>query len=309
IREAVDDAASRAVWARYAGWAKVATVAVAGLVVGLAVAAELGRGDGGEAPVRAGGRALVAVAPPAAPAIRPAASEGGARVALAEGDWLEAEGTARTIVAFGRHEIRLAPHTRVKASRWARDKVRLELASGEVRCDVNRAAGEGVFEVRSGDVGVRVLGTVFTVRREGEGSVFVSVSRGRVGVTDGAGAVREVAAGESLVVVGAEAAAAPLPEGGAEVEVARKAPKPSRADRRPRRGGRRVIRIEVPDQEMAPTDPAAGVDVRASLGAIEAAIDRDNCVAAVKALDALERAVGAKRIGARGAALRARCAK
>ena len=61
----------------------------------------------------------------------------------------------------------------------------VSLARGEAYFDVRHDAAHP-FVVSSGNGLVRVLGTAFTVRRQDDGSVTVTVARGRVQVTSGA---------------------------------------------------------------------------------------------------------------------------
>jgi len=64
---------------------------------------------------------------------------------------------------------------------------RVTLARGEAYFDVTHEA-DRPFVVRAGDGEVRVLGTAFSVRRDGDGAI-VTVARGRVQVNDGSAPV------------------------------------------------------------------------------------------------------------------------
>ncbi|PKN58272.1 MAG: hypothetical protein CVU56_06415 [Deltaproteobacteria bacterium HGW-Deltaproteobacteria-14] len=166
--------------------------------------------------------------------------------------------------------------------------------AGAVTCDVNRAVDEDVFEVVSGDVTVHVLGTIFTVARGGDGATRVAVERGRVGVVEGAGAMREVSAGESATFGDpTEARTDELPD-------------EPRGARRGGHHGPRVIQIDVPDQRMDASSD--GWTASRAFKAIVKAIDDGNCRAAMKALDAAIDASRAAPIPAGDVAkLRARC--
>jgi|GEM_PF-3312337 len=304
IREGIDRGiADRRPWLRTA---LVTAAAAAAIVVAFAIV----QGGQGSDVGRASALALDEVSQPTAPQVaivQPApapdlapapeilaAAEGGVGLTVASGDVLEAGDAARTIDAFGRHHVTIAADSAVRVIDWRSDKLALEVVSGEVTCDVNRAQGEDVFEVRSGDVTVRVLGTIFTVARDDAGATRVAVSRGRVGVIEGTGAMREIAAGESVEIAATTAQA----ERDAVVE-----PRVRRAPR-----GQRVIQIDVPDQQM--DGSAAEVAWTSSLAyqAIVSAIDAGNCEAAMKALDAAVEASRRSPIPAGAVTkLRARC--
>ncbi|MFZ5471836.1 MAG: FecR domain-containing protein [Myxococcota bacterium] len=76
-----------------------------------------------------------------------------------------------------------------------------ELEAGRARFAVEQ--GQGVFEVRAGEVRVTVLGTVFAVERKKEGAALVGVHEGRVRVKANNEVV--LAAGEETTVSGGEA--------------------------------------------------------------------------------------------------------
>ena len=311
IREGVD----RAVERRHTGlvWTVVAATAALAVVLGVSV---LQRGHDDEG-VRSNGMALNGVVAPETPAIALApeapvtvlaAAEAGHEVAVAPGDVLAATDAARTIDAFGRHHLTLAPGTTLRVGAWTATKMVLEVVRGEVTCDVNRALDEDIFEVHSGDVTVHVLGTVFSVARNAEGVTRVEVTRGRVGVVEGIGAMHEVAAGLSLTVPALTEAQADPSDGEAQAD-----PSDGRSEERtPRQGahrGPRIIQIDVPDQQMAATVDGTWTSSRA-LKAIVKAIDDGNCRSAMKALDAAVAGSQGMQLppAAEVAKLRARCA-
>ena len=299
IREGVDrEVERRRPWLTGALLAAAAALAV---VAGVAVlqpgqVVEVEHADGlALNEVTAPGAPQVALAVPTPnEAVAVAAMENGAALTVAPGDVLKAGETPRTLDAFGRHHVTLAANTELRVRDWSANKMALEVVAGEVTCDVNRTLDEDIFEVVSGDVTVHVLGTVFTVARGADGATRVGVERGRVGVVEGTGAMRELSAGESATFGDpTEARVDELPGD---------PPPPRREAHR----GPRVIQIDVPDQRMDPsTDGWTG---SRAFKAIVKAIDDGNCRAAMKALDAAVEASRAAPIPASDVAkLRARC--
>ncbi|MEZ4264862.1 MAG: FecR domain-containing protein [Myxococcota bacterium] len=114
---------------------------------------------------------------------------------LAPGALVEATDDARTLVAFGRHVLTLAPASAFEVISWTPDAMILDVRRGSLECDVARATAEELFEVRSGHARVRVLGTRFTVSVEGDGATGIRVAHGLVEVTHPAGTSR-LAAGQ-----------------------------------------------------------------------------------------------------------------
>jgi transmembrane sensor len=84
--------------------------------------------------------------------------------------------------------------TRVQVSRASDANVQLDMPAGRARFDVTHRA-QRVFEVKCGEVVVKVLGTAFELERDGA-RTRVAVSRGRVSVSWSTGQT-ELAAGEA----------------------------------------------------------------------------------------------------------------
>ncbi|MCB9786341.1 MAG: FecR domain-containing protein [Deltaproteobacteria bacterium] len=266
VRDGVEAAASpRRAW----GWAWPVGIAAAGALAFVLV---------GRAQVEA---PRVALSPSAPLASTSASPEGVAQAAptlaavdgpdhgdpqARPGEHLRTGAEARTVVAFGRHVLTLAPETDVEVVDWSPRAMVLRLRRGALDCDVARASADERFEVRSEGVRVRVLGTRFTVAVEGDGATGVSVEHGLVEVADAGGSTR-LAAGQWDRFGGALSRVAPsgAPEVDSLVPGRAEAPAPASAgsSREPR--GRRapaveLIDIEVPDQRMerpAPEPPAA----------------------------------------------------
>lgn len=114
-----------------------------------------------------------------------------------------ADGSRMTLDGDSAADLRLDPALR-----------RVTLRRGRAFFDVAPDPGRP-FVVVAGTVETAVRGTAFSVERQGD-TVAVVVERGRVAVTDGAGATAEVAAGQRI-----EAGAAPLgPPGPASLAAA-----------------------------------------------------------------------------------------
>jgi transmembrane sensor len=114
------------------------------------------------------------------PLTRLTSGEDAVRVALREGDRIE---------LAPRSELEL-DETDTRSTRWRIDR-------GGAVFDVRHGRSRP-FVVRAGDVEVVVLGTRFSVTRETDGAVVVSVERGRVEVRRGSMEPRRLSAGESL---------------------------------------------------------------------------------------------------------------
>ena len=283
IRERVDAAVESRRRRRWSWVAAFAVVGGAAAVLALVVAPRGEDGSEGMAlPASALALGPVGVAP-GAPRFSPmaaeppvwAASEAGVEIVVEAGDVLEAGGAVRRIEAFGRHHLELAAGGAVRIVSWEPAKMTVEVVRGELRAAVQRAKGEDVFEVLSGDVTVRVLGTVFSVARRDDGATTVAVTRGRVGVFEGERLVREVGAGETETVDGALSTA----DGG-------EPPARRVAGEGARRRGPKIIEIDVPDQRMEARAGETSWMTSAAYRAIVSAIDSGRCRAAMKALDA-----------------------
>lgn len=114
--------------------------------------------------------------------------------------------------------LELAPNARLHPMGEQRDptRVALVLESGTATFDV-RPGGPRAWTIEAGDARVRVLGTRFTVAREGE-HVRVSVERGKVRVESSRlqGGTRDLVAGEAVEIgTGPATEHASLPEAAA----------------------------------------------------------------------------------------------
>lgn len=305
IRQGVDAAsARRGAWLR--AWAPAAAV-VAAVAVAVSVWPAPPAQDDEPRP---GARALAQVDGgwPSAPRfevepLAPSAAvvDGVART-VAEGDLLAAGESAMRVTAFGRHAVTIAGGAVALVRAWDPRHVELEVLAGEVTSEVKRAHEDERFAVVSGDVTVRVLGTVFSVARE-DGATAVEVARGRVAV-DGPAGTRELVAGEADVFRDADAAAT-ADVGGEPVDVGALDEPPARRARRDRP---RIIEIDVPAQAMPAEGPAeAAWSVERALESITEAIDAGRCEAAMNALATLLEGAPSEGLAPRAARLRARC--
>lgn len=86
---------------------------------------------------------------------------------------------AATQVTFGDAELRVAPHSTLLVGGDDRRGVELYLERGTSTFEVAPRAGRAPFVVRAGAVRITVVGTVFTVARDGD-EVQVAVARGTV---------------------------------------------------------------------------------------------------------------------------------
>ncbi|MCB9733305.1 MAG: FecR domain-containing protein [Deltaproteobacteria bacterium] len=302
IRATVDEApARRRAWGRWS----VGLAAIAAAVLAWVVLSDRGAStDATRVVASAVGGLALPEAPVVATAPAAARDADGRRLALGPGDLVEAP-AERTITAFGRHHVTLAAGTTLRVLSWSERKMTLELVRGSVTSDVTRAAGEDLYEVQTPEATVRVLGTIFTVSRaEGAETTDVSVARGKVSVTDSAGVEQLLTVGQRATVAAPATAleepgedAAPDTDTDTADAGAHPAPRVT-----PRK---RVIEIDVPSQRMA----APAFDGERALRAIEFAIVRGRCDAAMKALATLETSAGEGKLpAARVADLRARCA-
>ncbi len=106
------------------------------------------------------------------------------------------------IVAFDDgSRLHLAPHTIVKVRGGPSDRVGFALETGRATWDI-RPRGPRAWVVDAGSIAVRVLGTSFSVGRDGV-HVDVSVARGKVRV-EGPHMSAELGAGESVSLGGRE---------------------------------------------------------------------------------------------------------
>jgi hypothetical protein len=121
---------------------------------------------------------------------------------------------------LGEASIRVAPHTRFDVSR-AGGGIDVRLDHGSVSLDVAPRRGRPPLWVHAGDVGVRVVGTAFTVTRApGAGEVGVEVEHGTVEVHR-EGQIAAVTGGQrwssrdGTVIAMAKPVPAPVPAPGA----------------------------------------------------------------------------------------------
>ena len=125
---------------------------------------------------------------------------------LSDGRPLRALAEERQRVAFADgSRIDLDPETRLRSRAGPADEVRLVLDRGQARFDI-QPGGPRRWTIEAGPVRVEVLGTAFTVTREGD-SVQVEVHRGLVAVTT-ATDTRRLRAGERLAIASPETSAA-----------------------------------------------------------------------------------------------------
>lgn len=125
---------------------------------------------------------------------------------VSEGARVAAAAEATTVTLDDGSVVALQPHTSVRGAARSDHDLALEIEHGEAHFDVAHDPTRS-FRVVSGDVEVRVIGTAFTVAREG-GRVRVVVDRGRV----------EVRRGDDVTVLG------PGDEWGGEETVSAAAP-------------------------------------------------------------------------------------
>ena len=120
-------------------------------------------------------------------------------------DYRTAAGATRTVTLADGSVLRLNTSTAVEVEMGNAYR-RVRLLRGEGYFDVARNA-DRPFEVDAGPVQVRILGTAFTVQRDGD-RVLVGVRRGSVSVHlgDGAGIGARLSAGEMLEIVPGEPA-------------------------------------------------------------------------------------------------------
>ena len=113
-------------------------------------------------------------------------------------------------VAVGDAVVLIAPNTLVSFRTRPDGRIDLDLARGQVDCDVTPRPHRPLFAVHAADVDVAVVGTAFSVARTGS-QVTVQVSRGKVSVTRG-GKQMYVAAGENWPAGTRVAEAEPEPD-------------------------------------------------------------------------------------------------
>lgn len=219
--------------------------------------------------------ALLATFTPARLLLRPIALEGGAPLPAT----FEAE--APTLVALDDgSRIELSPHAKLAALPSDRGHVRLRLDRGTATFDV-KPGGPRAWLIDAGVLRVRVLGTRFSVTRDG-GRGAVAVERGKVAVeSDAPGfATRTLEAGESAELGGALAGDAPTglvtPRAVEAASEASSSPAPAiRADATPRLP---TPSAALPPQVRAPIGgsssgvaalpPSAGVDATRARAAV-----------------------------------------
>jgi hypothetical protein len=171
------------------------------------------------------------------------------------GDVLSTADDARTIVAFGRHVLTLSPATAVEVVSWTPSSMIVTVRRGSLSCDVARASAAELFEVRTSQARVRVLGTRFSVTAERDGATAVHVGHGLVEVAHIGGTTR-LAEGQADRFGGAPAAKlAPEAQVEPEADGPRDPAARGSASRAVRGHSPQLIDIKVPDQAMEP--PAA----------------------------------------------------
>lgn len=115
---------------------------------------------------------------------------------VAAGDRLQATSEDRSWTAFDRHELVLSSGGELLVKRWEPRVTHVWLSRGVVTAEVDKLHGEERFQIETGDVTVRVVGTRFTVALLSDGGTQVSVEEGVVEVTDQAGRTDRVLAGQ-----------------------------------------------------------------------------------------------------------------
>ncbi len=221
-------------------------------------------------------------------------------IALANGAPLPQvwSGAATSIVALddGSH-LELDPTAQLHPM-GTHDPTRVELAleAGTTTFDI-KPGGPRAWVVHAGEVRVRVLGTRFTVAREGE-HVHVSVARGKVRVESARipGDARDLVAGDAIdigegnsagaedqdssptALVPVEALANAPPESVSPAAIARHVPEPDRSGRLP------ASKLEPPVDRMAQADAArrAG-QPREAIAILTSVVEHDEPGAALAA--------------------------
>ena len=183
------------------------------------------------------------------------------------GTVLVAGAATEEVRAFGRHTIALAPYSRATVVSWSPDSLILHVKAGRVRCEVQRASEDEIFEVRTRSAQVRVTGTVFGVGVRPNGITSIDVEHGQVSVTHGKDQVTVLGPGASMQVdrhgeavagsvkAAVERARRPAPPGGSVRDRIRDAA--TRGQLAPTRDGAKgsrsreleIIEIEVPPQK------------------------------------------------------------
>jgi transmembrane sensor len=177
-------------------------------------------------------RTLLAPAPappaPTAPVAQgPTTARGAVRpIALADGaplptEWAPAPAPVTVALDDG-SRLEIVEGTRLVRGAGAPDRVELAVERGRATFDV-KPNGPRAWVIDAGDVVVKVLGTRFTVARDGD-AVEVSVERGKVKVETKEGA-RILTAGQSFRTTRANA----TPDASAHAETNAKAPAPTPA--------------------------------------------------------------------------------
>jgi len=102
-------------------------------------------------------------------------------ISLSAGDRIPSAEDARTLLRLGRDRIGFGEPTEAVLSAVDERAVRVSLRRGAIACEVAPRAEGQLFEIRAGEVTVRVVGTRFLVRR-GKESTQVLVDEGAVEV-------------------------------------------------------------------------------------------------------------------------------
>jgi TolA-binding protein len=121
---------------------------------------------------------------------------------LTEGQVLESGQRGRVEVALDQSRLDVAPESRVRFERMARDELRLSLMKGRVEIAFHpERKGEQHMSVETRSARVLVVGTQFAVEVDSQGNTKVSVSEGVVQVVPrGDGETQFVRAGEHVEV-------------------------------------------------------------------------------------------------------------
>jgi len=177
------------------------------------------------------------------------------REPLVAGELAVAHETSRTFALAEGSEVVVAPGGSLELARADDTEVVIFLQQGRASFDVQKKASRR-FVVKADAVEVRVVGTKFTVQREGT-QVDVTVQRGIVEVREGE-VVKRLVAGERW----SRAFAAPEPEERGEAtdeEDLNEPPGPTRSTPRHRRN-QRTSPNAAPQTPSAPAAPTGGTD-------------------------------------------------
>lgn len=161
------------------------------------------------------------------------------------GQELRAGANAEVFEAFGRHRLTLAAESALEVLAWSPRALSLRLFEGALDADIAKALPGERIEVETVSAVVRVIGTQFRVAVGADGATEVEVKEGVVAVTakdEASNEVANVSAGSRYRV---EKAA---PERGIKAKAAPERRAKRRAAPKTKRGGYRLIEIDVPPQ-------------------------------------------------------------